>query len=136
MAKLWKSELSPWLLNKIHSYLSVVHFSSNPSKYTRYPSYFPVSQQLFICCKSKMLPNSLYVRFWPFMKVLQLLGSCPIQKDSESLSGFKAITSGIYLIVIAAVYIPALGQKLVLFSSSQILRLQLLSQAETLRQKH
>ena len=70
-----------------------------------------------------MLPNSLYVRFWPFMKVLQLLGSCPIQKDSESLSGFKAITSGIYLIVIAAVYIPALGQKLVLFSSSQILKL-------------
>ena len=62
-----------------------------------------------------MLSNSLYVRFWPFMKVLQLLGNCPIQKDSESLSGFKAITSGIYLIVIAAVYIPALGQKLVLF---------------------
>ena len=66
------------------------------------------------------------------MKFLQLLGNCPIQKDSESLSGFKAMNSGIYLIVIAAVYIPALGQKLVLFSSSQTLRLYVLSQAETI----
>ena len=82
-----------------------------------------------------MLSNSLYVRFWPFMKVLQLLGSCPIQKDSESLSGFKAMNSGIYLIVIAAVYIPGLGQKLVHFSSFQTLRLQILCQAETLKQK-
>ena len=56
-----------------------------------------------------MLSNSLFVKFWPFMKVLQIFAAFPIQKDSESLSGYKAMNSSIFLIVIAAVYIPALA---------------------------
>ena len=55
-----------------------------------------------------MLSNSLFVKFWPLMKALQLFGAFPIQKDSESLCGFKAMNSGIFLIVVASVYIPVL----------------------------
>lgn len=46
-----------------------------------------------------MAPNSILNTFWPFMKLLQFLGSCPIKKSTENPCGFKAMSFGCYFAI-------------------------------------
>ena len=45
-----------------------------------------------------MSRTSVLNTFWPLLKVLQILGGFPIKKSKETLCGFKAITSCVYII--------------------------------------
>ena len=47
-----------------------------------------------------MASKSILKTFWPVLKVLQLLGACPIQKDEDSTFGFKAFTFRVYLTIV------------------------------------
>ena len=47
-----------------------------------------------------MASKSILKTFWPVLKVLQLLGACPIQKDEDSTCGFKAFTFRVYLTIV------------------------------------
>ena len=48
----------------------------------------------------KMASKSILKTFWPVLKLLQLLGACPIQKDEDSACGFKAFTFRVYLTIV------------------------------------
>ena len=58
---------------------------------------------------TKMNYNGILETFWPFMKVLQLLGACPIQKDGDSPCGFKAFTFLAYLTRVLLAWILGIG---------------------------
>ena len=47
-----------------------------------------------------MSSKSILKTFWPVLKVFQLLGACPIQKDEDSTCGFKAFTFRVYLTIV------------------------------------
>ena len=47
-----------------------------------------------------MASKSILKTFWPVLKLLQLLGACPIQKDEDSTCGFKTFTFKVYLTIV------------------------------------
>ena len=46
-----------------------------------------------------MAPNSILNTFWPLMRFLQFLGSCPIKKSTENPCGFEAMSSCCYFAI-------------------------------------
>ena len=46
-----------------------------------------------------MTSNSILNTFWPLMRFLQFLGSCPIKKSTENPCGFKAMSFGCYFAI-------------------------------------
>ena len=46
-----------------------------------------------------MTANSILNTFWPLMRFLQFLGSCPIKKSTGKPCGFKAMSFGCYFAV-------------------------------------
>ena len=55
----------------------------------------PVGYNLHIT----MTANSILNTFWPLMRFLQFLGSCPIKKSTEKACGFKAMSFGCYFAI-------------------------------------
>ena len=64
-----------------------------------------MSCQLVSHAAIKMTSNSMLKTFWPLLKVLQFLGACPIQKDGDSVCGFKAFTFWAYLTIVLLAWI-------------------------------
>ena len=52
-----------------------------------------------------METNSILNTFWPLMKFLQFLGSCPIKKATENPCGFKAMSFGCYFSISITIFI-------------------------------
>ena len=55
----------------------------------------PVCSRAFI--KNAMVSNSVFNTYWPIIKILQIIGTFPIQKTVETSCGFKALPSKPYL---------------------------------------
>ena len=52
-----------------------------------------------------METNSILNTFWPLMKFLQFLGSCPIKKSTENPCGFKAMSFGCYFSISITIFL-------------------------------
>ena len=46
--------------------------------------------------KNEMVSNSVFNTYWPIIKILQILGTFPIQKTVETSCGFKVMPSKPY----------------------------------------
>ena len=54
--------------------------------------------------------------FWPLLKILQILGSCPFKKDKTSLCGFEAISSCAYFSIVISVWFVAVSGVIICLS--------------------
>ena len=50
-----------------------------------------------------MSSAGILTTYWPLLKLLQILGACPIRKDE--LSGFKPFSSTIYFAIVMSVWL-------------------------------
>ena len=63
-----------------------------------------------------MKARSILVTFWPLLKILQILGSCPFKKDKTSLCGFEAISSCAYFSIVISVWFVAVSGVIICLS--------------------
>ena len=80
--------------NLIHDCLLCLHLGLkrlNPSDYA----------------KETMRRNNQLNCLWPLLKVLQILGGCPIQRSENSPCGFKKMSSGVYLAIALSTFLLA-----------------------------
>ena len=62
-----------------------------------------------------MMSGRILTALWPFLKLLQIMGGCPIAKDDSNSCGFKALSSVAYFVIIICVCIVAASMKLGFF---------------------
>ena len=63
-----------------------------------------------------MKAGSIFVTFWPLLKILQILGSCPFKKDKTSLCGFEAFSSCAYFSIVISVWLFAVSGVIICLS--------------------
>ena len=63
-----------------------------------------------------MKARSILVTFWPLLKILQTLGSCPFKKNKTSLCGFEAISSCAYFSIVISVWFVAVSGVIICLS--------------------
>ena len=52
-----------------------------------------------------MSSDGILTTYWPLLKMLQILGACPIRKDKTIFSGFKPFSSTIYFAIVMSVWL-------------------------------
>ena len=62
-----------------------------------------------------MMSGRILTALWPFLKLLQIMGGCPIAKDDSNPCGYKALSSVAYFIIIVCVCIVVASMKLGFF---------------------
>ena len=58
-----------------------------------------------------MMSGRILTALWPFLKLLQIMGGCPLAKDDSNSCGFKALSSVAYFVIIICVCIVAASMK-------------------------
>ena len=62
-----------------------------------------------------MMSGRILTALWPFLKLLQIMGGCPIAKDDSNPCEFKVLLSVAYFVIIICVCIVATSMKLGFF---------------------
>ena len=52
-----------------------------------------------------MKSGSILTTIWPLLKLLQIIGGCPIKKDDSNPCGFKALSFAAYCAILICVWL-------------------------------